>query len=73
MGELGANWHVADMKPGSAPLRTWPRLSCNLESLQDLWSGRTEELAMLTASLRRSDRSLVNLISQVKLALLQTF
>lgn len=67
MGELGSSWFIADMKPGDAPLTNLAKALMQSGVLGDRWSDSPEGIALLTAQLRRSDVSLVNLIQQVKL------
>ena len=67
MGELGSSWFIADMKPGDAPLTNLAKALMQSGVLGDRWSNTPEGIALLTAALRRSDVSLVNLIQQVGL------
>lgn len=67
MGELGSTWFVADMKPGDAPLTNLAKALINSGVLGQRWSDTPEGIALLTAVLRRSDLSLVNLIRQIQL------
>ena len=67
MGEIGSTWYVADMKPGDAPLTNLANGLIKSGVLGPRWSGAPEAIAMLTAALRRSDISLVDLIRQVHL------
>ena len=67
MGELGSSWFIADMKPGDAPLTNLAKALMQSGVLGDRWSNTPEGIALLTAALRRSDVSLVNLIQQVEL------
>lgn len=67
MGELGSSWFVADMKPGDAPLTNLAKSLIQSGVLGDRWSNTPEGTALLTAALRRSDLSLVNLIQQAGL------
>ncbi len=67
MGELGSSWFIADMKPGDAPLTNLAKALMQSGVLGDRWSNTPEGIALLSAALRRSDVSLVNLIQQVEL------
>ncbi len=67
MGELGSSWFIADMKPGDAPLTNLAQALMQSGVLGDRWSNTPEGIALLSAALRRSDVSLVNLIQQVEL------
>ena len=67
MGKVGSTWYIADMKPGDAPLTNLAKALIKSEVFGDRWSGTPEGIALLTAALRKSDVSLVNLIRQVEL------
>ena len=67
MGELGSSWFIADMTPRDAPLTNLAKALMQSGVLGDRWSNTPEGIALLTAALRRSDVSLVNLIQQVGL------
>lgn len=67
MGELGSSWFIADMKPGDAPLTNLAVGLMRSGVLGDRWSNTSEGIALLTATLRRSDVSLVNLIQHIGL------
>jgi ABC-type dipeptide/oligopeptide/nickel transport system ATPase component len=67
MGKVGSTWYVADMKPGDAPLTNLAKALIKSDVFGDRWAGTPEGIALLTAALRKSDISLVNLIRQVEL------
>ena len=67
MGEVGSKWFVADTKPGDAPLTNLAKALIRSKVFGDRWAGTPEGIALLTAALRKSDVSLVNLIRQVEL------
>ena len=67
MGELGSTWYIADMKPGGAPFANLARSLIESGVFGDRWSNSPEGNALLTATLRRSDIALANLVRQAEL------
>ncbi|MFN7769521.1 MAG: hypothetical protein ACK5UC_20165 [Planctomycetaceae bacterium] len=67
MGELGSDWRVADFTPGDTPLANLAGALLQSGVLGDRWPATEAGRAQLTAALRRSDRSLINLVRPLEL------
>jgi len=67
MGQLGSAWYVVDMKPGDAPLFNLAEAVLESGVLGAAQAATPESAALLAATLRQSDVSLVKLLQAKRL------